>query len=156
MIETAETQSPGQLDTKRALALLARADHQSLKQVWDSLPAKPHFHKIRGPEVGLVMVKGRIGGGGDPFNLGETTVCRASIETDTGVIGHSYRLGTDKAAAELGAVLHALWQSDDYRQHIESTLLNPIEQRAEAEARTRSQQTAATKVDFFTMVRGED
>ncbi|MBB4145089.1 phosphonate C-P lyase system protein PhnG [Rhizobium rhizoryzae] len=156
MIETAETHSSGQLDAKRALALLARADHQTLKQVWDGLSAKPQFRKIRGPEVGLVMVKGRIGGGGDPFNLGEAGVCRASIETAAGVVGHSYRLGTDKAAAELGAVLHALWQSDEYRQHIESTLLSPIEQRAEAEARTRSQQTAATKVEFFTMVRGED
>lgn len=156
MIETAETHSSSPLEAKRALALLARADHQTLQQVWEKLALKPAFRKIRGPEVGLVMVKGRIGGGGDPFNLGEATVCRASIETETGVIGHSYRLGTDKAAAELGAVLHALWQTDDHRQHIERELLSPIEQRAEAEAMQRSQQTAATKVDFFTMVRGED
>ena len=156
MMETAINRSQDEGAAKRALALLARADGELLKQAWDTFNAKPMFRIIRGPEVGLVMIKGRIGGGGDAFNLGEATVCRASIEMEGGVIGHSYRLGTDKKAAELGAVFHALWQSEDLREEIETAILSPVERQARAQADQRAQETAATKVDFFTMVRGED
>jgi alpha-D-ribose 1-methylphosphonate 5-triphosphate synthase subunit PhnG len=102
------------------------------------------------------MVKGRIGGGGAPFNLGEATVSRASVRLSDGRIGHGYRLGTDRKATSLSAVLEAVAQDEAVRAALETQLFAPIEARLLADAEKLEAETAATKVDFFTMVRGED
>lgn len=54
---------------KRAADLLARAERSELSAAWNALPQKPAAHPVRGPETGLVMVRGRIGGGGAPSIL---------------------------------------------------------------------------------------
>ena len=38
------------------------------------------YVELRAAETGLVMLRGRIGGDGDPFNLGEATVTRAAVQ----------------------------------------------------------------------------
>lgn len=141
---------------KRSCDLLAKAELRELEGFWSGLAAKPEVEILRGPETGLVMVRGRIGGGGAPFNLGEVTVSRASVRLVCGAVGHSYSLGTDRTKARLAAVVDALWQRPDMRSAIEEELLAPIERRFNAEDRRRREETAATRVDFFTMVRGED
>ena len=111
---------------------------------------------LRGPETGLVTVRGRIGGGGAPFNVGEATVTRATVRLPTGQVGHSYMLGRDRKKARLAAIADALWQDPAQRQSVETALVAPL-RAAQGEARDkRRAETAATKVDFFTMVRGED
>ncbi len=110
---------------------------------------------VRGPETGLVMVRGRIGGGGAPFNLGEATVSRASIRLDDGTVGHGQTLGTDGAKARLAAIFDALFQQPDRKTEVEM-LLAAIAARVVAEDAAKTRQAAATRVDFFTMVRGED
>ena len=111
---------------------------------------------LRGPETGLVTVKGRIGGGGDPFNVGEATVTRATVRLGTGEVGHSYALGRDGGKARMAATIDALMQRPGEADRIEATVLVPL-RAAEAGRRDRLRaETAATKVDFFTMVRGED
>jgi alpha-D-ribose 1-methylphosphonate 5-triphosphate synthase subunit PhnG len=137
-------------------ALLARATVQELETVWSRQDASPQTENVRGPEIGLVMVKGRIGGGGAPFNLGETTVTRATIKLASGTVGHAHVLGTGRKKAWYAAVFDALWQESPTRDFIETELLSPVEKRLTAEKQRTTKETAATRVDFFTMVRGED
>lgn len=141
---------------KRIVDLLARATLSELQAGLAALGAEPTFSLVRGPETGLVMVRGRIGGGGSAFNLGEATMSRASIRLEDGRIGHAYRLGTDRKAATLAAVLEAESQRADTLAVIEEALLAPLSARLAKEAETLQAETGATKVDFFTMVRGED
>ncbi|MCQ1851818.1 phosphonate C-P lyase system protein PhnG [Neorhizobium galegae] len=141
---------------RRAVGLLARAMTDELRAAWDKLPAKPEVKPVRGPETGLVMVRGRIGGGGAPFNLGEATVTRATVLLASGTAGHGQALGTAKDNVRLAAVFDALWQEAGTRDFVETTLLAPIEARIAAEDKQKAEETAATRVDFFTMVRGDD
>lgn len=136
--------------------LLGRSSRETLVAAWASLPTKPTYARLREPETGLVMVRSRIGGGGSPFNLGEATVSRATIQLTDGTVGHGYRLGTDKIAAEWSAVFAALWQIPSTHDFVERVLLAPAQAQMTEEAKRLARETAATKVDFFTMVRGED
>lgn len=137
------------------LRLLAEATLTELKNAYDALPEQPEAMFLRAPETGLVMVRGRIGGGGDAFNLGEVTVTRATCRLENGLIGHAHALGTGKEKARLAAIFDALAQAKDAPPQVEA-LFSTIEARLIAEESRTDEQTAATKVNFFTMVRGED
>ncbi|NTS31605.1 phosphonate C-P lyase system protein PhnG [Phyllobacterium sp. BT25] len=141
---------------KAAMALLAQATADEMTRFWSVWTDKPEVETLRGPETGLVMVRGRIGGSGAPFNLGEATVTRATVRLGSGAVGHAYALGRQGEKVRLAAVFDALWQDDAKRDVVEKTVLAPIAQRLDEELRTKRAETAATKVDFFTMVRGED
>ncbi|KEC72105.1 UNVERIFIED_ORG: alpha-D-ribose 1-methylphosphonate 5-triphosphate synthase subunit PhnG [Rhizobium esperanzae] len=141
---------------KRAADLLARAERSELSAAWNALPQKPAAHAVRGPETGLVMVRGRIGGGGAPFNLGEVTVTRATVRLNSGSVGHAQALGTDREKARLAAIFDALWQEEATKDFVERALLLPITERIADAERRKADETAATRVDFFTMVRGDN
>lgn len=155
MVGMASNAAPDQAARKRAVDLLAQSTLEELRALWHTLPEKPEAEFLRGPETGLVMVRGRIGGGGAAFNLGEVTVTRATCRLKSGTIGHAHALGTLKEKAKLSAIFDALWQQGDHRPQIE-VLLTKIESRMIAADEVRAREVAATKVDFFTMVRGED
>lgn len=148
-------ESPPDPARKKAMGLLARATLDELNAAWEALADKPEVHPVRGPETGLVMVRGRIGGGGDPFNLGEATVSRATIRLSTGEIGHGQMLGTDRQRARLAAIFDALSQRVGNKTDVEC-LLRRVAERLAQEERRKAEETAATRVDFFTMVRGDD
>ncbi|MGV8854246.1 MAG: phosphonate C-P lyase system protein PhnG [Devosia sp.] len=139
---------------KAALDVLAGAPAHELAAVWDAWTDKPDFTRVRGPEVGLVMVRGRAGGGGAPFNLGEASVSRASVRIVTGQLGHGYCLGRDLAKAEVIAVIDALWQRSP--EAVEAEIVAPLQALARKTDQQRRDETAATRVDFFTMVRGDN
>lgn len=140
---------------QRAMGLLAKASRAELQAAFEALADKLVVQPVRGPETGLVMVRGRIGGGGAPFNLGEATVSRASIRLEDGTVGHGQALGTDGAKARLAAIFDALFQQSTRKAEVE-TLLEAVAARVAEEDTAKARQTAATRVDFFTMVRGED
>lgn len=142
-------------ERRRTMGLLAKASTAELQAAFDALGEKPAVQPVRGPETGLVMVRGRMGGGGAPFNLGEATVSRASIRLADGTVGHGQALGTDGEKARLAAIFDALFQQPARKAEVEA-LLDAIAARIAAEDAERTRQTAATRVDFFTMVRGED
>jgi alpha-D-ribose 1-methylphosphonate 5-triphosphate synthase subunit PhnG len=157
MTVSAPDTSPSEIEArKRVAGLLARASREELTGAWDALATKPVYSPVRGPETGLVMVRGRIGGGGGPFNLGEATVTRATVLLASGLAGHAHALGTDKPKVRLAAIFDALWQDDDTRRFVEDVILTPVEARIAEEDRQQAEETAATRVDFFTMVRGDD
>ncbi|QYM72226.1 phosphonate C-P lyase system protein PhnG [Pseudochrobactrum sp. Wa41.01b-1] len=148
-------------ERRKVAALLAKAELKELASFWSNQSEQPQVDVLRGPETGLVMVRGRIGGGGAPFNLGETTVTRATVRVSSGassegLVGHSYALGRDHEKARLAAIADALWQAPQSRGIVERDLLQKIAQRLDARATQRRREAAATKVDFFTMVRGDD
>jgi alpha-D-ribose 1-methylphosphonate 5-triphosphate synthase subunit PhnG len=145
-----------QAERKAVMATLAQASGDDIARLWNEAGLTSEAELLRGPETGLVTVRGRIGGGGAPFNVGEATVTRATVRLPSGQVGHSYMLGRDRKKARLAAIADALWQDPAQRQSVETALVAPL-RAAQGEAREkRRAETAATKVDFFTMVRGED
>lgn len=111
---------------------------------------------VRSPETGLVMLRGRIGGDGAPFNVGEATVTRAVIRLGDGTLGYSYLLGRSPMRARLAAIVDALGQDAARRAVLETALIAPVRTRREAECEQENEEAAATRVNFFTLARGED
>jgi alpha-D-ribose 1-methylphosphonate 5-triphosphate synthase subunit PhnG len=144
------------MERREGMALLAGAAAVRIAAAWATFPEKPIYKIVRGPETGLVMVRGRMGGGGNPFNLGEATVTRATVRLESGEIGHAYCLGRDGDKAVHAALFDALWQRPGSRESVEAQVLEPLRDAAAGADAARRAQTSATRVDFFTMVRGED
>ena len=137
------------------MGLLARAPEEIMLALWNGLSDRPHFDWLRRPEVGGVMVRGRAGSTGAPFNLGEMTVTRCSVVLDDGTVGHGYVQGRSKPKAEAAALIDAMMQTPAAGT-LRSELLEPLKQQMQASKTARAAKAAATKVEFFTMVRGED
>ena len=141
---------------RAAMATLAQAKLNELADRLALLHALPAAEDVRPAEIGLVMLRGRIGGDGAPFNLGEATVTRAAVKLTSGQVGFSYVLGRQPDKARLAAICDALLQHPDHRAQIERDILMPIQTRIDDERARARARTAATKVEFFTMQRGED
>ncbi|MFN3685333.1 phosphonate C-P lyase system protein PhnG [Salinarimonas sp.] len=135
-----------------AMAICAGARAAELADALAALGA-PAATDLRPPQTGLAMLRGRIGGDGGAFNLGEASVTRAAVRLESGESGFAYHLGRDAAKARAAAILDALLQRDP--APVEAALA-PIARRIAQERAEEAAQVAATKVDFFTMVRGED
>lgn len=151
-----EQSEPATGARRKAMAVLAGATVAEIRHGLASIRDLPEPLELRPPETGLVMLRGRIAGQGARFNLGEATVTRASLRLPSGEVGASYILGRDGARARLAALVDALWQRADFRDAVEAHVLAPSRNRQEAERQAKAARTAATKVDFFTLVRGED
>jgi alpha-D-ribose 1-methylphosphonate 5-triphosphate synthase subunit PhnG len=150
---TTEEHGP-QTRRKAAMSVLARADAAAIAARLDAI-AVPAHENLREPENGLVMVRGRIGGDGAPFNLGEATVSRAAVRLATGEVGFGYVLGRDGQKARLIALCDALIQTPDHAGSVETQVLAPLRAAIASERNRKAAETAATRVDFYTMVRGE-
>jgi alpha-D-ribose 1-methylphosphonate 5-triphosphate synthase subunit PhnG len=145
------------------------APEKTARQQWMSLfasakPARlealfprerfPHFAYLRKPETGLVMLRGRLGGTGSPFNMGEVTVTRCAVRLDNGTVGHGFVMGRSHDHALGAAICDALLQGAD--SDVAKDVLAPLAQERVERERDLALKNAATKVDFFTLVRGED
>ena len=131
------------------MAVLARATADELSRLGGAL--LPPYTRLRGPEVGLVMVQGRAGGTGAAFNMGEATVARCTVRSAEGLLGHAYCLGRDLRQAELAAALDAALQDPARHDGIEAAVVAPLAA-TQAAARTETaRRAAATRVQFFTM-----
>lgn len=141
-----------QADRETWMATLAKARPDRLAALMPDLP--PHT-VLRQPEIGAVMIRGRIGGTGAAFNLGEMTVTRASVRLATGEVGHAWVQGRDKSHALRAAAVDAMMQTDAATE-LSASILHPLADEARSARAVRDARAAGTKVDFFTMVRGED
>lgn len=135
------------------MGLMARARPGELAALMPTpLPA---HHILRAPEIGAVMLRGRIGATGAAFNMGEMTVTRCSLQLDGGAVGHAHVQGRDRSHALHAAIVDALMQgplADETGRRV----LAPLAGAEAARRATRAAKAAATKVEFFTLVRGED
>lgn len=139
---------------QRWIGILARAVGDELSR-HESALRDAEYQLIRAPEIGMTLVRGRMGGTGAAFNVGEMTVTRCVVRLADGRTGFSYLAGRDKPRAELAALADAHLQGPQQTHWLNAL----IEALAEAQARRRAEQdaaTAASKVEFFTLVRGED
>ena len=146
---------PDRAARRRALALAGQASVDDLRAALARAGAAIEAEDLRAPETGLVMVRGRIGGDGRPFNAGEATVTRAAVRLPGGETGFAYHLGRDRIRARLAAILDAHWQHPDARPALDAALAEIAGRRAEA-AQRAARKAAATRVNFFTLARGED
>ncbi|QFT29212.1 Alpha-D-ribose 1-methylphosphonate 5-triphosphate synthase subunit PhnG [Labrenzia sp. THAF82] len=154
--KSSQPKTDGTVEARRkVMATLAAASPEAVAEKYGTLPP-PDYDLVRQPETGLVMVRGRMGGTGSPFNLGEVTVTRCVVRLKTGETGSSYALGRNKTKALQSAVIDALWQTSDGRDKIETDIIGPLDGLQSTEKETVKQETEATKVNFFTMVRGDN
>ena len=139
---------------KGAMTVLAHSDAADIAERLGAIDVPAH-QSLREPENGLVMVRGRVGGDGAPFNLGEATVSRAAVRLATGEVGFGYTLGRDLDKARMIALCDAMVQSPELAEAVELNVLAPLRAMMDARRSRRSAEAAATRVDFYTMVRGE-
>ena len=130
------------------MSVLARAPAEAIEAALTRDGPLPVWTRVRGPDTGLVMVRGRAGGSGSPFNLGEMTVTRCTVRIASGTAGHAYVAGRDERQAELAAVADAMLQDD--ARGVE-TLIAPLAEAQAAQRRARAEKAAATRVEFFAM-----
>ena len=142
-------------DRREWLAVLSRAPTADLEQGLRQCAPQLRCEFLRRPETGLVMLRGRAGGTGQAFNLGEASVTRCSVRLSDGQVGTGYVLGRDRRKAELVAVLDALLQEPAYRARLEPDLVAPLRQAQQQERSAAACAAGSSKVEFFTMVRGE-
>jgi alpha-D-ribose 1-methylphosphonate 5-triphosphate synthase subunit PhnG len=147
--------SPTIAARQEAMRICAEAAPAELVDALAALAVEEPVEDLRRPDTGLVMLRGRIGGDGRAFNMGEATVTRAAIRLAGGSTGFAWHLGRDAARARNAAILDALWQ-DEARRPLVEEALSPIAKRLADEKARSAARVAATKVNFFTMVRGED
>ena len=141
---------------RRWMSVLAQATGAEIERAWQTLPERPEYHVVRRPEVGLVMVRGRAGGSGVPFNLGEMTVTRCAVDLPSGTAGHGYVAGRNARHAELAAVFDALLQDPLLTTRLEEAVIAPLEAGQRERRRQMTARSAPTRVEFFTLVRGDD
>lgn len=134
------------------MGLLARAPAAALAAAMDDVTL-PDYRLLRAPQTGLVMARGRAGGTGDAFNLGEVSATRCSVEIAGGVQGHAYVLGRDRDHALRAALCDAMLQTDRAAS-IRDRVLAPLAQAEQARRQAQARRAAATRVEFFTLVRG--
>ncbi|MGP1395063.1 MAG: phosphonate C-P lyase system protein PhnG [Inquilinaceae bacterium] len=141
---------------QRWMAVLAKAEPAELEAAWKGLADKPDHTFMRPAEPGLVMVRGRAGGAGARFNLGEMSVTRCVVRLADGAMGFGYVAGIRRRQAELAALFDALLQDPARRAELESAVVAPLEAAHHRRRDARSRKARATTVDFYTLVRGDN
>lgn len=153
----ASAAAPVSEDARRAwMRVLALASPQALNDACALLGELPPRQWLRAPQTGMTMVRARAGGTGEQFNLGEMTMTRCALTLDDGSIGMAYVQGRDARHAEQAAMLDGLLQSPDWHRRIIETVIEPLDRDRRTALTHRSRVAAQTKVDFFTLVRGEN
>lgn len=159
MVDSAQAQSRSQW-----VSALAKAPLSLLEERVTTLGALPEYRFLRSPEIGLAMVRGRAEGAGQPFNLGEMTITRCVIQVsleardqagDKSVSGFGYVAGRSQRHAELAAVCDALLQHPDWQSKVQTQVIEPLQAAAYEKWAAETAEVESTRVNFFTLLRGE-
>jgi alpha-D-ribose 1-methylphosphonate 5-triphosphate synthase subunit PhnG len=152
--------APEHAARRRWMSVLAKANAAELEHAIASVRKKlgdlPAYRLIRRPEVGMTMVRARAGGTGRAFNLGEMTMTRCTLRTSDDLVGTSYIAGRSQRHAELAALFDALLQDSTRRAQVMALVIDPLARAQDLRRNRRVERSAPTRVDFFTIVRGED
>ncbi len=151
---TTPHQDPAQAARQHWLAVLAHAPRELLERHAAGLP-DAGFTRLRAPEVGLAMVRARIGNQGDRFNVGDTTVTRCVVRhrADDGRVaaGVGYVMGRDEARAEWVARLDALLQQPALHGALMRDVVEPLAAETARRHAKAAALTAASRVSFDTL-----
>ena len=135
------------------MSLLAKAPEGVLGRLWAAAGIEAGHAWLRPPETGAVMLRGRAGATGAPFNLGEMTVTRCALRLGSGQVGHAYVAGRSHEKARIAALCDALMQDGDRAAAVRGAVLAPLAEAAAAARQRLAAKAAATRVEFFTMAR---
>ena len=138
------------------MSVLAQAPVSEVEAHWRAVANPPAYRMLRWPETGLVMVRGRAGGTGTRFNVGEMTVTRCALQFEGGAVGLAYVRGRDRRHAELAALFDALLQDPARRDALERAVVTPLAGAQAARRLAAAERVAPSRVEFFTMVRGDE
>lgn len=139
------------------LRVLALADAERIDQHFKALQGVPAYRFLRQPETGMAMVRARTGGTGAQFNLGEITISRCTVVmADSDVVGIAHVQGRSLRHAEQAAVLDALLQTPQWHARLYEQLIQALEEAHAAARDALAQAAASTKVEFFTLARGDE
>ncbi|MEA5452836.1 phosphonate C-P lyase system protein PhnG [Leptolyngbya sp. CCNP1308] len=154
MVDTAQAQS-----RSKWMSALAKAPLSLLEERVTKLGALPEYRFLRSPEIGLAMVRGRAEGAGQPFNLGEITLTRCVVQLeqagDDSISGFGYVAGRSQRHAELAAVCDALLQHPDWQSKVQTQVIEPLRAAARQQRVAEAAEVESTRVNFFTLLRGE-
>lgn len=153
MVSTLDTGA--QMPRQVWMSLLARTPEGAIRTYLEKVGYQPGFNWLRQPEIGTVMVQGKTSGSGNAFNLGEVSVTRCVLKLVSGEVGHAYVQGRRHDCAEAAALVDALMQTE-FAGRVRSCVLTPLQHDMNTRKTERAAKAAATKVDFFTLARGED
>jgi len=140
------------------MATLAKAELKQLEELVNLLDDIPQYSFLRSPEIGSAMVRSRIGGTDSDFNLGEITITRCVVKIENGsdeITGFGYVAGRSRRHAELAAVIDGLLQCPSWYERIEAQVIEPLDAIKQHQEEIEQRQVSATKVNFFTLMRGE-
>jgi alpha-D-ribose 1-methylphosphonate 5-triphosphate synthase subunit PhnG len=156
---SASQQNPVAIDDtqrrrQRWIGVFARSTPETLEKLLADHKTLCRFQVLRAPECGLVMVRARAGGQGTLFNAGEMTVTRCSVRNAKGTVGHGYVAGRSRRHTELAAQLDAVMQDMD--EETANEIINRLDENLASVSQVRQQKSAATRVDYYTIVRGEN
>ncbi|WP_017347102.1 phosphonate C-P lyase system protein PhnG [Pantoea sp. A4] len=138
------------------LSVLSHSTAEQLDAHWQTLELKPDFTLVRPAEIGLTRLQARAGATGQRFIMGDATLTRAVVVLADGTLGYSYILGRDKAHAERCALLDALLQQAETRGLLMEKIVTPLAALQAEQRQLRAREVASSKVDFFTLVRGDN
>lgn len=141
---------------QQLLTTLAKSSLSDIKRFWQQSPDEYDYETIREPHTGMVMAVARAESRGEPFNLGEVSVSRCALRLSSGEMGVGYVMGRNCEHALYVAILDALAQNSNQYEVILQQVIKPLQCEIENKRLKQKRETAQTKVDFLTMVRGED
>jgi alpha-D-ribose 1-methylphosphonate 5-triphosphate synthase subunit PhnG len=141
---------------RRWMSVLAQAPVSEVEAHWRAVANPPAYRMLRWPETGLVMVRGRAGGTGTRFNVGEMTVTRCAVQLEGGAVGLAYVRGRDRRHAELAALFDALLQDPARRDALERAVVTSLAGAQASRRLAAAERVAPSRVEFFTMVRGDE
>ena len=127
------------------MSVLAHSQPAELAARLNALNITADYEVIRAAETGLVQIQARMG-----------TLTRAAVRLTDGTLGYSWVLGRDKQHAERCALIDALMQQNRHFQNLSETLIAPLDADRMARIAARQAEVNASRVDFFTMVRGDN
>jgi alpha-D-ribose 1-methylphosphonate 5-triphosphate synthase subunit PhnG len=104
----------------------------------------------------MVMLRGRVGGDGARFNLGEATITRCTLRLADGTVGVGTVRGRDARQAEMIAMCDALLQLPSMAAKVRAEVMNALAQAERDRNARHDAATAGSRVDFYALVRGED
>lgn len=141
---------------QQLISVLAKSSLQDIRQCWNQSLDDIDYSTLRPPQTGMVMAVARTEVKGEPFNLGEVSVTRCAIRLNSGETGIGYVMGSSKEHALHVAVLDAIAQQTEQYAAIHNSVIQPLQTKLLQRYQQQQQTTDTTRVDFFTMVRGED
>ena len=142
---------------KEWMGVLARTGTESLEAAYARLDPEPRFEHLRPPEVGMAMVRARAEARGravQPRRNDHVPLLGPPCGRQRGP--RLRGLGAMRGTPNWRRCFDALLQDPESGPALRRAVIEPLSASLAEGRRRRAAKTAATRVNFFTMVRGQD